>query len=50
MYVEAVRRGETDQLSFPQIVLVVDGITRFQQTIDPRLQDQLADLVNHMRT
>lgn len=45
MYVEAVRRGETDQLSFPQIVLVIDGITRFQQTIDPRLQDQLADFM-----
>ena len=45
MYVEAVRQGETDQLSFPQIVLVIDGITRFQQTIDPRLQDQLADFM-----
>ncbi|MGE6629927.1 type VII secretion protein EssC [Bacillus sp. NPDC077027] len=42
MYVEAVHSGEVDQLRFSQIVLVVDGITRFQQTIDPRLQDQIA--------
>ncbi|MGZ9791971.1 type VII secretion protein EssC [Bacillus atrophaeus] len=42
MYLEAVRQGDAASLRFPQVVLMIDGITRFQQTIDTRIQDQLA--------
>ncbi|MCY8495882.1 type VII secretion protein EssC [Bacillus atrophaeus] len=42
MYLEAVRQGDAASLRFSQVVLMIDGITRFQQTIDTRIQDQLA--------
>ncbi|MEC0768244.1 type VII secretion protein EssC [Bacillus atrophaeus] len=42
MYLEAVRQGDAAGLRFSQVVLMIDGITRFQQTIDTRIQDQLA--------
>lgn len=45
MYVEAVRQGDAQNLRFSQVVLMIDGITRFQQTIDTRIQDRLANFM-----
>lgn len=42
MYVEAVRSGETAKLDFSPMVFIVDGISRFQQTIDASIQDRMA--------
>ncbi|MDA7028036.1 type VII secretion protein EssC [Bacillus sp. CLL-7-23] len=42
MYLEAVKQGELEELHFTPLVIVVDGISRFQQTIDTNIQDQLA--------
>lgn len=45
VYVEAVRQGDAQNLRFSQVVLMIDGITRFQQTIDTRIQDRLANFM-----
>ncbi|NPC93995.1 type VII secretion protein EssC [Bacillus sp. WMMC1349] len=42
MYLQAVKQGELEELHFTPLVIVVDGISRFQQTIDTNIQDQLA--------
>ncbi|QHZ45760.1 MULTISPECIES: type VII secretion protein EssC [unclassified Bacillus (in: firmicutes)] len=42
MYVEAVRQGEIANLDFSPMVFIVDGISRFQQTIDASIQDKMA--------
>lgn len=42
MYVEAVRQGQSANLDFSPMVFIVDGISRFQQTIDASIQDRMA--------
>ncbi|MDA1476265.1 type VII secretion protein EssC [Bacillus changyiensis] len=42
MYLQAVKQGELEELHFTPLVIVVDGISRFQQTIDTNIQDQMA--------
>lgn len=41
-YTQAVKNGDVHKLSFSPVVLMADGITRFQQTIDTAIQDKLA--------
>ncbi|KAF1274612.1 MULTISPECIES: type VII secretion protein EssC [Bacillus amyloliquefaciens group] len=41
-YAQAVKNGDVHKLSFSPVVLMADGITRFQQTIDTAIQDKLA--------
>ncbi|MBT2575646.1 type VII secretion protein EssC [Bacillus sp. ISL-51] len=42
LYAQAVKHGDVHKLSFSPVVLMADGITRFQQTIDTSIQDTLA--------
>lgn len=42
MYLEAVKQGEIANLDFSPMVFIVDGISRFQQTIDASIQDKMA--------
>ncbi|MDI5790469.1 hypothetical protein PO124_24610 [Bacillus licheniformis] len=37
---EAVKQGEIANLDFSPMVFIVDGISRFQQTIDASIQDK----------
>lgn len=42
MYLEAVKQGEIANLDFSPMVFIVDGLSRFQQTIDASIQDKMA--------
>lgn len=46
-YLEAIRNGKVNQLSFQPLLLVIDGFTRFQQTIDTKIQDRLAQFMKN---
>lgn len=45
-YLQAVQQGEIEQLSFSQLLFVVDGFARLQQTIDSTVQNRLAEFMN----
>lgn len=44
-YMEAVREKRTGEIEFPPIFLIIDSLSRFNQTIDSILQGKLAELV-----
>lgn len=45
VYLEALKNKTVNQLDFYPIILMVDSLSRFQQTIDSSLQQQLTDLM-----
>lgn len=46
-YLKAIREGTVNYLSFSSIFLVIDGFSRFQQTINASLQERLAQFMKN---
>ncbi|MFD0051707.1 type VII secretion protein EssC [Actinomycetes bacterium NPDC127524] len=44
-YIQAIEQRTIGSLSFEPVLFVIDSITRFQQTIDSKIQDKMALLI-----
>lgn len=47
VYMEAVSKGSSQQITFPPIILMIDGLSHFQQYIDTTVQTKMTQLLKN---
>ncbi|WP_409291183.1 type VII secretion protein EssC [Peribacillus sp. SCS-37] len=46
-YLRSIQESTAHLLSFKPVILLIDSISRFQQTVDARIQDKLSGYIKH---